>query len=242
MMPLADLLTTLARRGVRLRADCDTLYVEAPRGTLTPEIVAALTEHRPTLRATFGLPASTEPAGADETPSCAGAAVVSAQGGCVGAPLDDYSAAEREAIEWVERLDDGQADKVLATAGAEWQSLVAADLAQAIDDAGERREPLDDGLFEIDLGRGPELWVEREEIEGERRYRTCTRLGRERDDDELVVEPPDNPCPDCGGLRCWWTLASTTRCQDCDPPTLAIEWAERADALRRRYGIGLQQR
>lgn len=242
MMPLADLLSTLARRGVHLRADCATLYVEAPRGTLTPEIVAALTEHRPALRATFGLPASTEPAGADETPSCTGPAVVSAQGGFVGAPLDDYATAEREAIEWVESLDDGQADKVLATASAEWAALVAADLAVAIGDAHDRHAPLDDGLFEIDLGRGPELWVERDEIEGERCYRSWTRLGRERDAGELVVDLPDNPCPNCGSLPCWWTLAGTTRCQDCDPPTLAIEWAERADALRRRYGISLQQR
>jgi len=240
MISLPELLTTLARRGVRLRADQATLYVEAPSGTLTPEIVVALTDHRDTLRATFGLPASTEPAGADETPHRA-LPVMSAQGGSVGAPLDadQYATAEREAIVWVESLDDGQADMVLDTAQAEWAALVAADLAVAIDDAGDQHEPLDDGLFEINLGRGPELWVERVEIEAGAPQRSLTRLGCERTAGEIVVDLPDNPCPNCGSLVCWWTMAGTTRCQDCDPPTLAIEWAERAEALRRRYRTDL---
>jgi len=114
---------------------------------------------------------------------------------------------------------------------------VAADLPEPRDH--EQHEPLDDGLFEINLGRGPELWTERVEIEAGAQHRSLTRLGCERTAGELV-DLPDNPCPNCGSLVCWWTMAGTTRCLDCDPPTLAIEWAERAEALRRRYRINLQ--
>ena len=46
-----------------------------------------------------------------------------------------------------------------------------------------------------------------------------------------VIEPPD-PCPDCGTLELWQTLAGNWRCLRCDPPHTARRWAELAARLK----------
>ena len=49
---------------------------------------------------------------------------------------------------------------------------------------------------------------------------------------EKIIDPPD-PCPKCGSLELWETLARSWRCQRCDPPTKARRLRERAARLRR---------
>ncbi|MBL8825954.1 MAG: hypothetical protein JNM18_03150 [Planctomycetaceae bacterium] len=47
----------------------------------------------------------------------------------------------------------------------------------------------------------------------------------------MEYDPPD-PCPTCGGLAFWWSLAGEHHCTQCDPPTKAIEWLDRAQRIR----------
>ena len=49
-----------------------------------------------------------------------------------------------------------------------------------------------------------------------------------------VIDPPD-PCPECGTLELWQTLAGNWRCLRCDPPTTAQQLRELAQQLRSRY-------
>lgn len=53
---------------------------------------------------------------------------------------------------------------------------------------------------------------------------------------EDCIAPPE-PCPDCGGLVCWWNALGGRRCMACDPPFNAIRALERAERIRRRHGI-----
>jgi hypothetical protein len=53
---------------------------------------------------------------------------------------------------------------------------------------------------------------------------------------EDCFDPPD-PCPNCGGLLCWWTLLGNQRCLVCDPPVKAMGALKRAERIRRRCGI-----
>ncbi len=46
-----------------------------------------------------------------------------------------------------------------------------------------------------------------------------------------VIDPPD-PCPECGTLELWQTLAGEWRCTRCDPPTKAQQLRELAARLR----------
>ena len=46
-----------------------------------------------------------------------------------------------------------------------------------------------------------------------------------------VIAPPD-PCPKCGTLELWQSLASNWRCLRCDPPTKARRLRERAARLK----------
>ena len=46
-----------------------------------------------------------------------------------------------------------------------------------------------------------------------------------------VIDPPD-PCPKCGTLELWQSLAGTWRCLRCDPPTTARRQRERAARLK----------
>ncbi len=46
-----------------------------------------------------------------------------------------------------------------------------------------------------------------------------------------IIDPPD-PCPECGTLEQWQTVAGNWRCLRCDPPTKARRLRERADRLR----------
>ncbi len=50
------------------------------------------------------------------------------------------------------------------------------------------------------------------------------------------IEPPD-PCPDCGGLLCWWNPLDERRCLRCSPPRTAIRLLERVQQIRQRHGI-----
>ena len=47
-----------------------------------------------------------------------------------------------------------------------------------------------------------------------------------------VIDPPD-PCPKCGTLELWQSLAGNWRCLRCDPPTKARRLRERAARLKR---------
>ncbi len=53
---------------------------------------------------------------------------------------------------------------------------------------------------------------------------------------ENCIEPPD-PCPQCGTLELWQTLAGNWRCLHCDPPKTAIRTLETAEKIRRRHGV-----
>ena len=61
----------------------------------------------------------------------------------------------------------------------------------------------------------------------------------EHADDGTEVDPPD-PCPQCGGLDLWQSVASdlyglppgTWRCLRCDPPTTARQLQERAKRIK----------
>jgi len=53
----------------------------------------------------------------------------------------------------------------------------------------------------------------------------------EAQDSIQVIDPPD-PCPKCGTLELWQSLAGNWRCLRCDPPTNARRLRERADRLR----------
>ena len=46
-----------------------------------------------------------------------------------------------------------------------------------------------------------------------------------------MIDPPD-PCPECGTLELWQTLAGNWRCQQCDPPTTARRLLELAARLK----------
>ena len=50
---------------------------------------------------------------------------------------------------------------------------------------------------------------------------------------EDCLDPPD-PCPECGTLELWQTLAGNWRCLRCDPPTTARRLAELAGRIRRQ--------
>ena len=50
---------------------------------------------------------------------------------------------------------------------------------------------------------------------------------------EECIDLPD-PCPECGTLELWQTLAGNWRCLRCDPPTTARRLAKLAERLRRR--------
>jgi hypothetical protein len=54
-----------------------------------------------------------------------------------------------------------------------------------------------------------------------------------------MIDPPD-PCPKCGTLELWQSLAGNWRCLRCDPPTNAQRLRERAARLRtdRTNGTG----
>ena len=56
--------------------------------------------------------------------------------------------------------------------------------------------------------------------------------GRSRADETIeVIDPPD-PCPECGTLELWQSLAGNWRCLRCDPPTKARRLRERAARLK----------
>lgn len=53
---------------------------------------------------------------------------------------------------------------------------------------------------------------------------------------EDCIAPPD-PCPECGSLELWQTLAGNWRCLRCDPPTTAHRLLEQVQRIRRRHGV-----
>ncbi|MCO6456489.1 MAG: hypothetical protein J5I93_14425 [Pirellulaceae bacterium] len=59
-MTLPDLLTELERADIRIEAHGDRLYIDAPRGALTPDLLGRLRRHKPEL-----LDVLTSPAPAD---------------------------------------------------------------------------------------------------------------------------------------------------------------------------------
>ena len=46
-----------------------------------------------------------------------------------------------------------------------------------------------------------------------------------------VIEPPD-PCPECGKLELWQTMAGNWRCLRCDPPNTARRLRQLATRLK----------
>ncbi len=53
----------------------------------------------------------------------------------------------------------------------------------------------------------------------------------ETDEGIEVIDPPD-PCPECGTLELWQSLAGDWRCLRCDPPTKARRLREQAARLK----------
>lgn len=50
--------------------------------------------------------------------------------------------------------------------------------------------------------------------------------------EDCIAPPP--PCPKCGGLELWESMAGGWRCMLCDPPTAALRLLERAEKARAR--------
>ena len=50
-------------------------------------------------------------------------------------------------------------------------------------------------------------------------------------EDFQVIDPPD-PCPECGKLELWQTMAGNWRCLRCDPPTTARRLRQAATRLK----------
>ena len=51
-------------------------------------------------------------------------------------------------------------------------------------------------------------------------------------DEGIEVIDPSDPCPKCGTLELWQSLAGNWRCLRCDPPTKARRQRERAARLK----------
>ncbi len=49
-------------------------------------------------------------------------------------------------------------------------------------------------------------------------------------------------CESCGGLELWQSLTGNWRCLKCDPPTKAQRMYEKAEQLRKRYGLPGQRK
>lgn len=62
-----------------------------------------------------------------------------------------------------------------------------------------------------------------------------SEVGEPRD---LLAPDELEPCPMCGTLELWQTIAGSWRCQRCDPPTSARRLRELAARLRRRTDRG----
>ena len=65
--------------------------------------------------------------------------------------------------------------------------------------------------------------------------------------DDIDLWPGDNavdlpPCELCGGLELWQSLTGNWRCLKCDPPTKAQRMLEKAEQLRKRYGLSGQRK
>lgn len=45
------------------------------------------------------------------------------------------------------------------------------------------------------------------------------------------------PCEKCISLELWETLIGRWRCMKCDPPEKARRWLDKAERLRKRYGL-----
>jgi hypothetical protein len=55
--------------------------------------------------------------------------------------------------------------------------------------------------------------------------------------EEDVIPADVPPCPRCGLLELWQTLAGDWRCLRCDPPTTAIRVLEHVQRIRQRLGM-----
>ena len=50
-----------------------------------------------------------------------------------------------------------------------------------------------------------------------------------------AIDPGElSPCPKCGMLEPWQTIAGNWRCQRCDPPTKTVQLLEAVERIRRR--------
>ena len=72
-------------------------------------------------------------------------------------------------------------------------------------------------------------WIEQRGQDGELSW---THPDHASDNTE-TIDPPD-PCPKCGTLELWQTLAGNWRCLRCDPPTTARRLAKQARLLSER--------
>jgi hypothetical protein len=74
------------------------------------------------------------------------------------------------------------------------------------------------------------VWIERLGDDG-----TVSLIHPEYADDDLHGIEPPAPCPRCGKLELWETLAGSWRCLRCDPPATAHRIRKRAAMLRSFY-------
>jgi hypothetical protein len=52
---------------------------------------------------------------------------------------------------------------------------------------------------------------------------------------------PALPCPKCGSLELWESMAGCWRCMLCDPPTAALRLLERVETVRERKTVSQNQ-
>lgn len=60
--------------------------------------------------------------------------------------------------------------------------------------------------------------------------------------DDIDLWPGDDavdpaPCKSCEGLELWQNPLGEWKCSRCNPPTKAQSWLEKAERLRKRYGL-----
>jgi hypothetical protein len=135
------------------------------------------------------------------------------------------SDAERQAIQWVESLDQAEAAVVVDQARREWTQIVGDEPVVV------RAEIFGDAL--VLVCPTPEI---RDKIEAGRPIveKILAETGAELHAADEVVEEIEriDPCQQCGSLEQWQSLAGSWRCLKCDPPIKAEWWAAKVSRLR----------
>lgn len=124
--------------------------------------------------------------------------------------------AEREAIQWCETGPAHEVEAALREAIDGFEKLYRGDAKQDLAAAAPR--PRSAVPVAVEWPTVADRWVDYPEA------------GKA----DEVIDPPD-PCPECGTLELWQTLAGNWRCLRCDPPKKSRQLMRRAAHLREGY-------